>query len=486
MSRPKPAVVLIPALLLVLGVTSYLVERQRNSQRSVLSGFFESQPSEASSRIQGRVSHIYVNEGEMVHAGQTLVLLETSALFHDTAVRIDQADQARQNLAEVDKGPRIQEIQRQQAVVAEAKANLTKLRNGPLPEEIAEAQARLKHAESQYQKVRAGPREQEIAEARAAERTAAAKLAQSERGLTPQEHAEARARFESAQAQERLARRDAERYEELFKEDAVSRQQADQKLTDLSVATAKRREMEEALRLADLGTPREEMDQARQSHNQAVAALDLVLAGSRREDISSALADLMEARKALQLLARGSRSEDLQASKDRLDAAQAALDELLAGSRKEQIKQAQAAASAAASTARSARINLSENTIKSPIDGIVERIPVAVGDLVNPGTTVVRLSNPVDLWLRIYVPETNLRNVVVGSAAKIKIDGISDLLPAYVESVASQGEFTPANLQTPDDRGKQVFGVRLRLLKANAAVKAGMSATVKQVGGWTP
>lgn len=266
----------------------------------------------------------------------------------------------------------------------------------------------------------------------------------------------------------------------------MSRQQADQKLTDLSVATAKRREMEEALRLADLGTPREEMDQARQSHNQAVAALDLVLAGSRREDISSALADLMEARKALQLLARGSRSEDLQASKDRLDAAQAALDELLAGSRKEQIKQAQAAASAAASTARSARINLSENTIKSPIDGIVERIPVAVGDLVNPGTTVVRLSNPVDLWLRIYVPETNLRNVVVGSAAKIKIDGISDLLPAYVESVASQGEFTPANLQTPDDRGKQVFGVRLRLLKANAAVKAGMSATVKQVGGWTP
>jgi HlyD family secretion protein len=49
---------------------------------------------------------------------------------------------------------------------------------------------------------------------------------------------------------------------------------------------------------------------------------------------------------------------------------------------------------------------------------------------------------------------------------------------AEVESVASRGEFTPANLQTPEERGKQVFGIRLRLKQPDARVKAGMYATV--------
>ena len=44
----------------------------------------------------------------------------------------------------------------------------------------------------------------------------------------------------------------------------------------------------------------------------------------------------------------------------------------------------------------------------------------------------------------------------------------------------------PANLQTPSDRGKQVFAVRLRLKRPDARVKAGMYTTVKQIGKWRP
>jgi HlyD family secretion protein len=53
-----------------------------------------------------------------------------------------------------------------------------------------------------------------------------------------------------------------------------------------------------------------------------------------------------------------------------------------------------------------------------------------------------------------------------------------------VESIATRGEFTPANLQTPDERGKQVFGVRLRLKTTDKNVKAGMYSTVKRMGQW--
>ena len=49
-----------------------------------------------------------------------------------------------------------------------------------------------------------------------------------------------------------------------------------------------------------------------------------------------------------------------------------------------------------------------------------------------------------------------------------------------------QRAITPANLQTPGERGKQVFAVRIRLKNPDPRVKAGMYATVARIGGWEP
>jgi len=486
MPTPKPALIVVPLLIITLGVTSYIVEGQRSHQRSALTGFFESQPTAVSSRVQGRIVNLLVREGDMVHAGQLLATLETNSLEQDTRSKSYLAEQANQLDTEMRNGPRDEDIQKQEAAVEEAKANLDRLQNGPLPEEIEEARARMRHAEAQYQKMLAGPRPEEIAGSRADERNTRARLAQAERGLTIQERAEARARLDSAISSELLAKRDADRFDELFRQDAISKQQADQKRTEYETAVAKRHEMEQAWRLADTGTPKEEMEQARQAHEQSVAALNLMLDGYRKEDISSAHADVNEARKALDLLLRGYRSEDIRAAEAHLKGARAALEELKAGNRKEEIRQAHAASEAARSAAASTRSNLTENAVRSPIDGIVERIPVALGDLVSSDTTVVKLANPTDIWLRIYVPEANMQSVAPGTKGQIRIDGIATPLNAVVESVSTQGEFTPANLQTPDDRGKQVFGVRMRLTPPDTHVKAGMAATVIRIGSWKP
>jgi HlyD family secretion protein len=106
-----------------------------------------------------------------------------------------------------------------------------------------------------------------------------------------------------------------------------------------------------------------------------------------------------------------------------------------------------------------------------------------VGDLVQPGALVIRMANPRDLWVRIYVPEANLARFSVGREVPLQIDGVPEPVPARVESVAPRGEFTPANLQTPEERGKQVFGVRLRLKRPDTRVKAGMYATVLEQQG---
>jgi multidrug resistance efflux pump len=486
MKHPNPRLLIPIALLLALGGGGWYIETQRARQRSTLSGFFESQPTQVASRTGGRVARILVKEGDTVHVGQPLMELEATPAKQDTAAKQATAEQARQQLREVVNGPRPEDIRKQEEVVAEMTASLARLRNGPLPEDIRAAQARLRRAEAQYQKAQAGARPEEIAQARAAERAARAKLAQAERGLTPEEKAQAKARLDAAVAQETLARSDLERYRYLFDQGAISRQQWDQAQTSLRQAEASRQELEEAWSRAEEGTPAEEMEQARQSHQEAQAALDLVLAGSRREDIQAAAADVAEARQNLNLLLRGSRQEDIRAAEARLAQAHTALEELRAGSRKEQIAQAQAAAKSAQATAKSSESSVVEWTIRAPQDGIVERIPVAKGDLLGAGSTVLRLANPQDIWIRIFVPESGLTNVRAGSDAELKIDGISEPLAATVESVATQGEFTPANLQTPDERGKQVFGVRLRLKQPDPRVKAGMYATVKRIGPWQP
>jgi HlyD family secretion protein len=272
--------------------------------------------------------------------------------------------------------------------------------------------------------------------------------------------------------------------ENLLTQGAISQQQRDQARAAADSAIARRNELAAALQRAEEGTPREELEQAREEHAQAQAALDLLLAGSRPEEKAAARAQVAAAHQNLRLLQRGTRAEDLQAARAKLAQAKASLDALRAGSRKEEIRQARAAAEAAAASARAATNTLQERVLRAPRDGTIERILVAVGDLVSPATPVVRMADPSDIWIRVYVPEALLAKVAIGSDASVRVDGIATPLPAFVESIATRGEFTPANLQTPEERGKQVFAVRLRLRPPDPRVKAGMYATVTRIGNW--
>ena len=141
MAKPNPRALIPIALVAVLLAGGWYVERQRAQDRSTLSGFFESQPTQVASRIGGRVAAIKVREGDVVKAGDLLVVLETKPAAAETDAKEAQADQAQATAADVRNGPRPEEIRRQEAAVAEAAANLERLRNGARPEEIEQAGA---------------------------------------------------------------------------------------------------------------------------------------------------------------------------------------------------------------------------------------------------------------------------------------------------------------------------------------------------------
>ncbi|HWA83511.1 MAG TPA: HlyD family efflux transporter periplasmic adaptor subunit, partial [Fimbriimonadaceae bacterium] len=313
-------------------------------------------------------------------------------------------------------------------------------------------------AQANLDKLLNGPRPEEIAAAKAAADVSLAKLQQAQRGLTAEERASLKARVDSAAAANDLANKQLARTQSLYDAGAAPKQQFDVALANQQQSAAQLKDAQETYRRAQEGTPKEELAEARHGYQQALENLKLV--------------------------EKGSRPEDIQAGKAALAQAEAAFEEVLRGNRPEDIAKAKAAHQQAALQAKSAATTVHEHLVTAPADAVVDHVLVADGDVMTANAPVVQLSYPTDIWLRVYIPEEQLYKVKVGDSADIAVDGIAEVLKGRVESIATQGEFTPANLQSPEERGRQVFGVRLRLDPPDPRVKAGMYATVKRVGQW--
>lgn len=479
-----------PKRLIPLGIIGALVaggiylDRQRSARQSLLSGVFESQPTRLSSRIGGRVAVIKVREGGAVKKGDVLIVFESEIGQEEAAGQESLAEQARLKSQEAKNGPRPEDIQRQSAVVAELQANLSRLQNGSLPEEVAIANQRVREAEARLTLLQKGAKPEDLRVAKAAEEQARASLSAARRGPTAEERAQAEARFQAANASAKQATIDAQRAKDLFEQGAISKSAVEAAQTRAEVAESNAAEAGHVRDGVLRGTPDEELRQAEQAYQQAHFRYESLRSGARTEEIRQAASEVRIAHENAQLVRRGARTEDIQAARARLAQAQAVLISLKTGTRHEEVAQAEAAATAAIHAANASRSKAAESILVAPMDGIIDRLLVAKGDLVLAGAPAVQMSDPSDIWLRVYLPENQLTKVKIGDWAFLRVDGLDHEVEAVVESVSSQGEFTPANLQTPEERGKQTFAVRLRLKQADPHIRAGSATTVVRMGQW--
>jgi HlyD family secretion protein len=122
---------------------------------------------------------------------------------------------------------------------------------------------------------------------------------------------------------------------------------------------------------------------------------------------------------------------------------------------------------------------LAEMRINAPTDSILEVLTVKVGDVLPANREVATLLLPQHLWVRVFVPEPWLGLIKVGDAVRVRVDSFPDKdFPGTVEQINRQAEFTPRNVQTVEDRIRQVFGVKVRLKDSEDKLRAGMSADV--------
>jgi HlyD family secretion protein len=120
---------------------------------------------------------------------------------------------------------------------------------------------------------------------------------------------------------------------------------------------------------------------------------------------------------------------------------------------------------------------LGEMQVTAPSDSVLEVLSVKVGDVLPPNREVATLLLPQHLWVRVYVPEPWLGLIKVGDQVRIRVDSFPHQdFPGTVEQINRQAEFTPRNVQTVEDRIRQVFGVKIRLPSNEERLRAGMAA----------
>lgn len=293
-------------------------------------------------------------------------------------------------------------------------------------------EARIVQAQANLKKLENGNRPEEIAQAQALVRKQMANLEELRNGPRPQEIAQAQADLAGAEADAATAELTYQRLNQIYQGGYTSRQDRDLAESRLNISREKANALRERLTILKLGNRKEEIAAAEEAYQQALAQAKLLQAGTRIEDIEEA---------------RG-----------RLAETQADLAQL--------------------------EVKINEGEVKSPTRSQIEVLNVRPGDLIPEGRIIAKLLEADQTWVRAYVPETELSRVHVGQLATITIDipNGQRSVKGYVQSINSQAEFLPRNIQTRDDRKNQVFGIKVlidnNISNKESIFKAGMAAEV--------
>lgn len=203
--------------------------------------------------------------------------------------------------------------------------------------------------------------------------------------------------------------------------------------------------------------------------------------GSREEDIAQGRARVHDAQAQLTLAEdtlRRSRNlfsqqvlsqaelDQAQATRDQslanLNMQQKALAELEAGARIEERQSAEAAAQAAAGSLAVTKAQAGFTEIRAPFDGIVVHRLRELGSVLTPGQAVLTLARQDELWVRVYLPQPVQAAASLGMAVTVLTPDKREL-PATLDEVSSDAEYTPKMVETREERVNLVYQARVHL-----------------------
>jgi len=270
--------------------------------------------------------------------------------------------------------------------------------------------------------------------------------------------------------------------------------ETDLRRAQIAQAEARLQELLAGSRSQEIQQAKALVDEARSQHQQAQQDWERAQTLHRNDDISTAQYDLARTRFAstaaalqkaeeqLALVQEGPRKEQIEAARAQVAQAQANL-QLTEASRLElkRLEQELVTRRAQSEQARAqvsvVEAQLADAVSISPINGVVLVKSAEAGEVLAAGTTYLTVGETDRPWLRAYINEQDLGRVKLGAPARVTTDSFpGKIYPGRIVFISSEAEFTPKQIQTPEERVKLVYRIKIEVENPGYELKLNMPA----------
>jgi multidrug resistance efflux pump len=143
------------------------------------------------------------------------------------------------------------------------------------------------------------------------------------------------------------------------------------------------------------------------------------------------------------------------------------------------VSQAQTAIDQAQAALDLINIQLKKLIIAAPLAGKVLARNIEPGEVIQAGASALTLGDLDNLTITVYIPENRYGEVSLGDKAQVIVDSFPDQsFIGTVTRIANKAEFTPRNVQTTEGRSSTVYAIQLEVEDPNGLLIPGMPADV--------
>ena len=398
-------------------------------------------------QISGSIAKVLVSDNQRVKAGDVI------AIISDSTYRANVA-QAKANLLAAQTGAQsaganvalttstgtaqIEQatggLNQAESAIEGSEADVSRARAA-----VRNAQANTKTAQSNVASAQAA-----VSAAVSARDRAVANVAGAQAQVTTANAAirAAQSNVNTAQANADKAAKDEQRYAVLFEQDAVSAQLVDQAhasaVSTRSQVDAAQQAVSEAQAVA--AQRRADLDAAQQAVQTANAQIQQTRAQLAATRDAVAAAETMTQQMAAQVQSAQSNVGQAQAKRAQalgtLNQAKTAPQQVSVSRANQQTAQAKIAEAEAA--LQTAQINLEDTKIVAPVDGVISKKTVEIGQQVAVGQALMVIVPDNDVWVVGNFKETQLKDVQINQKAEIEVDTLPGIIfRGHVDSISA-------------------------------------------------
>ena len=130
------------------------------------------------------------------------------------------------------------------------------------------------------------------------------------------------------------------------------------------------------------------------------------------------------------------------------------------------------------------KLDLADRTIKSPVNGVVDKTFVKVGEYVTPGQRLALVHDPSKIWIEANIKETQIRELKVGQNVEVSVDAYPDIeFRGRVLTIGNATTSEFALLPSPNPSGNftkitQRLPVRIAIEQQGGLLRPGMMVEI--------